>query len=394
MDKARELVSDYFMYFTITIWFSSEVLLYSRLEYILWWKTTDFNSFMGYFCLALLTFQIVFLQHYTTKEFFILAFISIPMVIGTLNSDYHIMISTWLFIVASKYVSFEKVAIISYIVLIVTMSIIVYMFYIGLIDEVTLYRGNYLRHSLGFTHPNWLGIRTFQLVLLHIYLRRHKLSILDYSYVVASIWFVKRVPNCKTAYYALTILLLLLVLRHLMEYFIGGSELFARTLIWVAIAANVMSVALSVINVKGHPVLNAVDKFMSKRFSWCNLTLRYYGLSLFGKDIDLYVRRMGTLVRRLYLDTAYMSILLRYGVVVFVLFSALYIFTMIYLYKTKSYFLILVLCLYAIYGIMENNFFAMNQNIFLIVLAMPIYGKKQSNEAEYLNQRKARIKIA
>ena len=68
-----------------------------------------------------------------------------------------------------------------------------------------------------------------------------------------------------------------------------------------------------------------------------------------------------------------MSILLRYGPIVFILFTVLYVSTMIMLKKMQQYVLVEILCLYAIYGIMENNFFSMSQNLFLLLLSYPIY---------------------
>jgi len=87
------------------------------------------------------------------------------------------------------------------------------------------------------------------------------------------------------------------------------------------------------------------------------------------------------------------AILLRYGIIVFILFSVLYIVTMRYLLKTRNYFLIMILCLYAIYGIMENTFFSMTQNIFLLALAAPIFNKSLKDETSLVERGRTRIRI-
>ncbi|WP_022760887.1 hypothetical protein [Butyrivibrio sp. AD3002] len=393
MNEKRERLSEYLMYFVLSIWFSTEIIFNTNLEYVFWWKKTYVNALVKYICLALLVVQIIILQHYNAKEMILLTALSIPMVLGTLNSDYNIMISTWLFIVASKYIDFDKFARIAYIALILMMLLVFYLYFFGWIDDTTIFRGNLLRHSWGYTHPNWLGIRVFQIILLHCYIRRDKLFFIDYAVVFLGAWFVDRVPNCKTAYYALIFFLVALLFGKLMDCFEDGDTFFAKVLILIAIVSNIVSVVLSVINVKAYPVLKAFDTFMSKRFSWCHKTLKYYGITLFGRNIELYTRRMNSLVRKFYVDTAYMAILIRYGIVVFCIFSILYICAMIYLFRARNYFLILIMSLYAVYGIMENTFFSMNQNIFLLLLAFPLYQKKALVESKYIKKQKPRIRI-
>jgi hypothetical protein len=168
----------------------------------------------------------------------------------------------------------------------------------------------------------------------------------------------------------------------------------ANLYIVVAVASNVLSLTLSYIQIRKYPVLDKFDQFMSRRFYLCHQTLKYYGVKLFGQDIQMIVNR--PIVGKVYhfwLDNAYMSILLRYGPVVLIVFSGLYIWTMIVLKDMKQYMLLEILSLYAIYGIMENNFFSLSQNLFLLLLSYPIYKHLSYNEEQTNRGLLSRIRL-
>jgi len=393
MDIRREIIGKNYMYFILVLWFSTEILFNSTLEYIFWWEIGAVNQLMAFLVLGLVFTQIVFFQHYSFRELVILIVISGPIILGTLNSGNNVMLSTWLLIISAKYIDFDDAMKLTYYVLLFFVPLVIYLYFAGIIDEKTAYRGMVVRHSLGFNHPNWLGIRVFQLVLSRAYLRRNKLNLVDYILDIIAIYFVYKVPNSQTAYILLVIFLIMKALYDIADLFQGGRLAFIKFLIGCAAFANVFSIFMSVIDIRKYYFFKRVDKLLSLRFSWCHRTMKAFGVSLFGKYIELYGRRMNTLYRKFYMDTAYVAILLRYGIIVFILFSVLYIVTMRYLLKTRNYFLIMILCLYAIYGIMENTFFSMTQNIFLLALAAPIFNKSLKDETSLVERGRTRIRI-
>ena len=284
------------------------------------------------------------------------------------------MMSTWVFVVASKYIDMDKIAKISYYTELLMTLAVFYLFFNGFIEEYTMYRGSILRHSLGFSHPNQLRIRIFLLVVCRCYIRRKKFNFFDSGIIIAAAYFVYRVANSKTSYYALTILAVIMIFHALMGKFGGNFDKWSNLLITGAILSNVSSLLFSLKDIRKVEQISKFDRIMSRRFSQCYRTFKYYGIKLFGQDVQLIVNRPGVGKHyHFWLDNAYMSILLRYGPIVFILFTVLYVSTMIMLKKMQQYVLVEILCLYAIYGIMENNFFSMSQNLFLLLLSYPIY---------------------
>lgn len=376
MRDIREKLSEYLMYFTLTIWFSSEVLLNSYIEKVLLWENEDLNSVIALLTTVLLVIQIVFFQHYEKLEIALLGIFSVVILIATLKSGYNIIMSTWLFIVASKHVKIESVVKLTYVILMITVSIIIIMYFGGWINERMMYRGGIIRHSWGFKHPNWLGVRIYQLILIHCYIRRRKINIFDYAIIAFGVWFIYKVPNCQTAYFSLLAFLIMVWLFEIGDRLVGGRDFLAKILIAGSGISNIGSVALSLINVKEYRILDSIDHTMSSRFSWCHKSIAYYGIKLLGQKIDLYANKFGVTIHRFYVDTAYVAILIRYGVIVYLIFSALYIGAMIYCYRQRNYMMVIILATYALYGIMENTFFSLTQNIFLIALSFPLYSIK------------------
>jgi hypothetical protein len=103
---------------------------------------------------------------------------------------------------------------------------------------------------------------------------------------------------------------------------------------------------------------------------------------------------MGVLMRRFYIDTSYVAILVRYGIGVYLIFSILYIVAMIYCLKKNNHFMVIVLSMYAIYGIMENSFFAITQNFFLIALSFPLYATDNIGQDIEQISKRVRIKLS
>ena len=131
---------------------------------------------------ALLMFQIVFFQSYKKREVIIIVVITIPIIIATVLSGQRTMMSAWMFIVASKNVDLDDVIRTAYRILLVMLPAIMLLCLLGFIDNRVLMRGSVQRYSFGFSHPNQLGLRVFQLMACHCYVHRNNLKEINYLF--------------------------------------------------------------------------------------------------------------------------------------------------------------------------------------------------------------------
>ncbi len=292
IEKSKEF-GKYFIYAVFAFWAGAEVLLNSKIEKILWWNAKDINNNISVAILILLVMQIVFFQQYTLRELIIIGFFSVPIILSTIYSGSNVMMSTWIFIIALKYIDFDRVVKITYYIEFVASIIVIYLYSVGVIGEVTRYRNSKVRHSLGFCHPNQLGIRIFLLVVCRCYVRRDKFNIFDWLLIISAAIFVNLVPNSKTSCYALILLAIIMALYEMVKIIGGDLDHFASIMIFIAIIVDVLSLILSFLPVKKYPVFSRFDRMMSLRFSECHKTFLYYGVRLFGQRIELLFSRPG-----------------------------------------------------------------------------------------------------
>lgn len=387
MWEKREEFGKNYTYFVIALWSACEVLFNTTIKEIFGVEARHLNSDMDLIILVLLLIQIVFFQKYSLKEFIAVATVTIFISFVVLNASFFGIMSTWIFVVVSKNLDFDKVVRIIYIVQLVMICLVFFMYAIGYLEDYTMYRGSLVRHSMGFSHPNQLGARMFLILTTRCYIRREKFNFFDWLLLPIAAYFVYVVPNSKTSVYALIMLAGILLLDIIVKASGGKQSFFSGILILSSVISMVISVTLSVINAKQYALFNVLDKVLSARFSLCHKTLRYYGISMFGQNIQLIFQDYFTGVfYHFWLDNAYMALLLRYGPIMLILFCGIYIATMLYFKNQKNYVVVEIMCLYAIYGVMENNIFLISQNVFLLLLSYPIFKYNVDNSGKIKNK--------
>lgn len=371
--------------FIFILWYSTEVIFNTTLKTFMGIRIETLSNAVSWLIFILLMIKIVIFQSYKKKELIIIIGVTLLITIATVLSGHRTLLSTWMFIVAAKNNSFDEIVHIAYRILQIMLPLVIALCIFGFIEDFTMMRGSIQRLSLGFSHPNYLGLRIFQLILCNCYINRDKLGILNYCYVILTIVFIIKVPNSQTAYISLIVLLVLLLIY---KYIENQQQIFMKIylggLLIGIILLNVLSIILSYIDVNRNLLLSRIDKWMSGRFSWGHRVWQIYGTSFWGQQIYMTeeeVRGIG-LTSRLYLDNAYLSILLRYGIPVFLICTFFYIFLVREMIIQKRNILVIILFVYALYGTMENGLYMMAHNIFLIAFADLLYQKMGNKELE------------
>lgn len=369
--------------FIFILWYSTEIIFNTTLKSFMGIKIEAISNLVSWLVFVLLMMKIVIFQSYKKKELIIIVVITLPFIIATAFSGNRTLLSTWMFIVAAKNNDLDEIVHIAYRILLIMIPFVIILHFFGFIEDHTMMRGSIQRLSLGFSHPNQLGLRIFQLILCNLYVHREKLNMLNYFYEILALLFTIIIPNSQTAYISLIVLFILLLIY---EYIRNQNQILIRIyaggLLIGSILLNVLSIILSFIDVNRNLLLSRIDKWMSGRFSWGHRVWQIYGTSFWGRRIYVTEEEVGVigLTSRLYLDNAYLSIFLRYGVLVFLIFSFFYIFLVREMIVQKRYMLVVIFFLYALYGTMENGLYMMSHNIFLIAFADLLYQKISNKE--------------
>ena len=391
---------DYFMK-VLLFWYVTEVLLKTRFAPFLGIPKETLNTCQSYLVLVLLLIEIIFFQRYTKREIMSIGLFGFLLVIVTLRSHFsNELLSFTLFAVASKNADIKQVIRIIYRTLLILIPTIVILSLFGVLDNYVTYRvGGLQRYSSGFYHPNTLGQYIYTLMGCHFYLHFDRLKWWDYILALGAAVFCNVVPNSKTAV-ILLYLLVAVTLTYKLSQMFSKEKVFLYGLLLGAFACNAISVILSNIDLSTYPVLSLFDNVISSRFSICNHDIDVCGLTWFGQEVNVLstevFSKLGISQAHVVvtLDNSYIAILLKYGIVMFAIFSALFLYNMYVQIQKQRSVIVILLFLTAVYGVTERSLFMLSINIFLLSFADVFYDHREMEPCSVVpERRKVRFRI-
>lgn len=359
--------------FAFAIWFIAEILFNTTLDDVVPFNLEKMSGVIDCAIFLLLLIQIVFFQEYSVRELLGIVLITLPVFVSTLLSGSIRVMGTWMFIVAFKYTGLDEIVSLAYRILRVMLPAIIFLCLIGLLPDASNYRFDILRHAMGFNHPNYFGMKIFQFSACYVYLHWHYLKKRDVLWAVLVIAFLYCVPHSVTSILCTAGLILLTITGHLLEKY--KEALLEPFKLMLMIFAFVCIVAMVLITLYGmdSPICQALNAWMSYRLSYANRIYAVYGISLWGQKIS----------SNYLLDSGYMDLILRSGLLVYLMFFAGYIGNMIYHKKNTA--LYILLCTFALYGIMEYGVYLIARNIFLLCFADILYAGRKKFEPKNIS---------
>ena len=120
----------------------------------------------------------------------------------------------------------------------------------------------------------------------------------------------------------------------------------------------------------GEGLFSLVNKLLSQRLEFGHAAFKEFGTSLFGQQIYVTAseRKIAGLGEEIIIDSAYINILMRSGIVVLILFLTGYDVCLFRLAKEDDYMSFMILLILSIYGSIELMICLPMWNIFLILL--------------------------
>ena len=367
----RKLDSQTLFYFCFGAWYVTEIIFKSTLS------LPAIENYVTFFISFLLFIQIVVFQIYETEEIGIIVPISILVLVITITSQEFYILSSWLFIVAFKDADLDHVVRLAFKSLTFGIIAVIGLWAIGVIPEKITYRGLIVRHSLGFSHPNQLGFAIFQWILCYFYIRWEKIRLADIMVSGVLAFFVHKVADSQTAVACILIVALFVIAVKILDYAnLSYQAMLSRVCSIGSLVFMTGSLILMWIDVKQNLILKAFDFFLSSRFSVCHQILKLYGSSLFGQRVYVgnAARTMLGITFNTYMDNAYATLWLRFGIVFAVFFIIAY--RLQYREFRQVPKVIMILFVFSIYGIMESGLYQLYHNIFVLLFAFLLYKNK------------------
>lgn len=348
----------YFFWYVMTVIFQTNIINVNTN----FWNTI--NDCIDILVLLLLIGQIIAFRYYALYQFVTMIIISAIVLAVSICAGTNILLASWIFIVASKRVDFNYLFQRLFFVQIILFVSVIVLFWGGYINQTVLLRDTKARMSLGYIHPNYLGF-SVALILILNFVRKEKTRLIDYFVSLLAIVFIWIIPNSQSSAFLLGILIIMLPLNNFHKLSKVKKWLLDSCII-VAALVNVTSIILMV-NYNGSGWLESLNKLFSGRLWFGHSAYETFGISLFGKNISG--------LNWLILDNAYMSLLIRYGILGYSIFSLAYLATMRYM-KSIDEKMVIIMFAFSLYGCMESGFVSVGANVFVLLIGIWLYKRK------------------
>lgn len=326
------------------------------------------NSVFDYLVLIMAVLYIIMYQKYSASDMVRIVLIGAISVVSAISCHNFSLVSLFVIIVSAADIEIESILKKYFKFGVVFIAITMLLSIIDVIPNETMARYNMTRYSMGFRHPNILGIEVAQFVIIYIYLHRKENIIKIIATSIISIMFLYLIPDSRTAYILIGIVLVIYMIISFADKKSIDTKLFFNIMIIGSVLFNIFSVYFGITN--GRALLERIfglpEQFTSffARFTGGYDAYMRYGISLFGKEVILDVQESWG-IGHIWLDNTYLTLLIRYGILMYVIFSFSYYYLM-NIKKSKDKYLFIILFSYSVYGIMEPSMFIFVYNAFLL----------------------------
>ncbi|WP_127848328.1 hypothetical protein [Lacticaseibacillus hulanensis] len=308
---------------------------------------------------------------------FIMTFIALMMlaILISIKTGYYSVITSILAMMAGYYVIDMRIFVRrSFIARAIGSITVICLYIFGVIPTASSFRNNgMMRNSLGFFHPNFLGAMLLALSLEFVFIKWNNLKKIHTLFPIVCLLVANFVADSRGAVVGLSILTIACFCK---AWFI---KLFDKSLGRLLIICVIpMIFALSWLLMIHFDFQNKwlvyLDHLLSLRLSFGNSAYLTFGQHLFGSEIGNTVQLgIGQIVNgygTIVLDNAYMSLLMREGIIYALLYAAFFELVIFKSVQKKNWDLVLMLVIFAAYGFFEVSATNVLYNVFFLSIGM------------------------
>ena len=325
--------------------------------------------------------SLIIMNKYTKKQILIMIILSSIALTISYKMKSNTLLKNLLIIFACKDIDFYKFIKVDFFIRFILYVSVILLNQKGLIESYDIYRitekGIIERKSLGFSHPNYLGITTFILCCEWLYIRKFKVNLLTIIPLALGWFVIYDIANSRSA--ALVFILLLAIYFALMQWkVISTNKIFSKIITYFPIICFVLSMIEYMIYLKEPEILNKIDENVYLRAYFISEYINKYDWNLFGTKIS------GD--EEMPLDNAYFYIIIHCGILAEFIFVYYFYKLLNKIYKNilakddkLLYQLVTILISFLILGLSESAWISVAMNPFLIAFSKLLINKDLKN---------------
>ena len=248
---------------------------------------------------------------------------------------------------------------------------------IGVFPDMISYRGDIIRHSLGFRHPNTLGAFIFLICFEILLVNWNNLRFKHYFISISLLFLNNYINNSRSSLLTGIVIICFIFLIKTFPSFLNNS--IVKKILLISPFIIISIILLIVTKEKIGPLnFDKLNLLSSGRISLYKSIYNYYGVDIFGQQLPTLSKEFAERYFLQYhiLDNVYLTLLINYGIVAISL-SGIIIFSILSkAIKDKKYIFLVVVVCYLIFGITENT--PLHPEISILWIISSIYYKGEA----------------
>lgn len=303
------------------------------------------------------------LKKYNAKEIFILLLLLTISVIYILKTDNFLLLKLILIIIVSKDIEFDKRVSFDMILRIAFLIVMVFLYNFGIAEDVTALFNGKIRHSLGFSNPNVLGMHIYILCIDLLYLKRNALKFSSILFCILLFSLSNYYSRSRTVFIVLIFVIIMFLIYKYKEKFFE-IRIIKSLIINSPIILSIIVLITYNLYINNYFIGILANKVLSGRLFNISFFSTNYQISLFGNNIAIANKS---------LDTAVAYALYAFGVLGVLLYIVGFKMLLKKLYDIKNYPLLIITFAFIIYGLSEKLWLFADCNIFITALSLLIF---------------------
>lgn len=305
------------------------------------------------------------------KSFLLIVLLSIVGVYSYFKTDDTLFIKFFLVMLCASNIPFEKLVKYDFEIKLILLFSLVLFYFFGFTNSFVVMRGDLIRKSFGFYHPNTFAMYLTLIYFEYIYLKKSNLRLKHILLGFGIVVIILKLSDSRTAVLCLLLFLFFLVGRKLLKGMMKSRICFFLTKNLFLIG-TVVTLILTTMYLNHDLFARKLNELFSYRLYLQGFYLSEYDINFLGNSIT-YVKT---------LDSAYLKLILNFGVAVSLLIDYIYRNIIKRAYQSNDDIICVIFIIFMIYGLMENLMFDVSYNVFWLSFASLLFRRGKDEKED------------
>ena len=334
-------------------------------------------------CALVIIFKELFANKIRGKELIGLLICTILSSILFLHINGYLMFPFFVLIYGAKRIKFKKIAKFSLIFGIIMFALIIISAKSGIILDYVSYVNDRERHFLGFRYALYPSMVAFNLTALYLYIKEDAKTI-HYIILMVLNYILFKYTDSRLAFYLSAFIILAIAFIKKYKNIFDNKKNINNILCLSYIICSLVSLYLICTYSNMNNTMNNLDIQLEHRLSLGKKSLEIYPINLLGHDVEFIgagLSEDGTRNSKIYnyVDCMYLNMIEKYGIIYFMIYISIMTYTAFQLKKTNNYVLLIILCMYALMGMIDDLGLFLHYNTFAFLIGT-VMGQKIKGE--------------